>query len=689
MPASTLGALYEIQKDLRSNRNIPSERLMHRYPIYTYHGQYYIAVLGKVSPGFSKSYAVEQGYEPGTLVGNIASMRIPLHMFTHTFNDNLIQYVEIAERMEPFVNVAVQDTRADSVHMGINLPQSYTGKDVIIGVVDWGFDYTHPDFYDTALTQTRILAAWDQVKKSGPAPAGFSHGTVYETPAALLAAEKDTFSITSDMHGTHVAGIAGGGGAGTPFRGVGFESEFLFSQMRSDASSGIDAFNWMYTKAKSLGKPLVINNSWGSYRNNPLDGTSLLSQAIESYIDSGVVFVYSGGNNGDVNFHLKKTFSNDSVKTRITGFNYSSDTLLWGQCITMWGEAGMPFSVQLRIANTSNVIQAVSPLISTASGPAYLDTFLIVASDTVFYRWTIEASHPLNGRPQMTLEVKNTNWYNRCVLYSQAAGGTVHYWNTRLTIFNGGNWGNAFSQLTTGYVAGDKNYGIGHPGITHGVITVAAHQSNLNITTFSSYGPRMDDVSKPDISAPGYQLGSALNSFAAGTYSPVTSVTFNSKVYDFVRLSGTSMSAPMVSGIVALILEAEPNMLPLNVKNLLCYNARTDSYTGTIPANGSVRWGMGKVNAYAAIKNISFASVSETDAKNAWSIYPNPASDKLFIEGIFDGTESYEIFSMEGKCISKEKLFTGYIDISSLKNGMYILTLKNNSYMQKYKVMVN
>jgi minor extracellular serine protease Vpr len=79
----------------------------------------------------------------------------------------------------PELDKTVFDTRVDSVHKGINLPEIYNGTDVIIGITDWGFDYAHPMFYDTLLTQTRIIAAWDQAKTSGPAPSGHSFGTEY------------------------------------------------------------------------------------------------------------------------------------------------------------------------------------------------------------------------------------------------------------------------------------------------------------------------------------------------------------------------------------------------------------------------------------------------------------------------------------------------------------------------------
>ncbi|MFM7662066.1 MAG: S8 family serine peptidase, partial [Bacteroidota bacterium] len=144
-------------------------------------------------------------------------------------NDFTGVYVELSQKNQPTLEKALKDTRADSVHLGIGLPEGYTGKDVYIGVTDWGFDYTSPMFYDTALQETRIVAAWDQFKLSGPAPVGFVYGTEYNTPSSLITAGCDTSNIYSySTHGSHVAGIAGGSGAGTPNRGMAFESKFLF-----------------------------------------------------------------------------------------------------------------------------------------------------------------------------------------------------------------------------------------------------------------------------------------------------------------------------------------------------------------------------------------------------------------------------------------------------------------------------
>ncbi|MBO4403081.1 MAG: S8 family serine peptidase, partial [Bacteroidales bacterium] len=111
---------------------------------------------------------------------------------------------------------AVPDGRVDSVWNGTNLPHGFTGEGVIIGVTDWGFDYTHPVFYDSSMTRYRVLGAWDQFRTAGPAPEGFSYGTEIMGKEALLAAKCDTSNVYQyNYHGNHVASIAGGAGAGT------------------------------------------------------------------------------------------------------------------------------------------------------------------------------------------------------------------------------------------------------------------------------------------------------------------------------------------------------------------------------------------------------------------------------------------------------------------------------------------
>ena len=62
--------------------------------------------------------------------------------------------------------------------------------------------------------------------------------------------------------------------------------------------------------------------------------------------------------------------------------------------------------------------------------------------------------------------------------------------------------------------------------------------------------------------------------------------------YEFAKLSGTSMSSPATAGVIALMLEAEPQFrLPGDVRAILELTAREDDDTGTSPAGGDPRLG--------------------------------------------------------------------------------------------------
>ena len=117
--------------------------------------------------------------------------------------------------------------------------------------------------------------------------------------------------------------------------------------------------------------------SWGLYHLGSLDGNSVLSSAISAYTDLGVVFVNSGGNNGNVNFHLKHDFESDTIASRIQFYSYDANPNMWGQSIHSWGEVGQGFSNALEVKNTAGQVVLQTPYYSTETTDTYIDTFLI------------------------------------------------------------------------------------------------------------------------------------------------------------------------------------------------------------------------------------------------------------------------------------------------------------------------
>ncbi|MBP6312718.1 MAG: S8 family peptidase [Flavobacteriales bacterium] len=643
-PSTTRVGLSELQglaKEYPNAQELTDETQGY-YPTAMIHGRCMVGFLGKVNGPFDAS-ALDAGIIlQGTRKGSIVSFRIDAYHLDAIHQINGLIYCELAGKVAPTLDKVIKALHADSVHMGINLPSSYTGNDVLIGITDWGFDYTHPMFYDTALTTSRVRAAWDHYRQSGPAPSAFPYGTELTTPTELLLAGSDTVNIYGNAtHGSHVAGIAGGGGAGTYFRGVAFEAQYLFCTFLVDAAAVIDAFEWMQTIAEQDDKRLVINMSWGLHWIGTLDGNSLISQAIDQFSQEGVVFVNSAGNNGDVNFHIKKVFAADTMRSRIQFYPYSAHEKMWGQSISMWGEAGSSFSTGFTITSNGGATLQESPWYFTSTQVDYVDSFLVEGVDTVFYDLTTEAAHPLNGRPHFRLRVKNTSAALKITLKAAATSGTVHFWNVTELTNDVGNWGQDFQAPLAGYSIGDKAYGISEPACTESVVSVAAYSSEYqlgngnwvggSIANFSSFGPTMDERSKPDVTAPGVTVASSISSFTDNSFTSILNIDFQGRTYPFARFSGTSMSAPATTGVVALILEADPTLTPADVRDILRQTARVDQNTGTIPTGGSTRWGYGKVNAYQAVIDVLGVVGVDENSMERISVWPNPTSSELNI----------------------------------------------------------
>jgi len=682
---------------IKLSKQQSDSELTELYPVYEFNGINYVSIIAKVNSSYHKSDLESQNVMVGSKINDILSLKWPLESISDVLTCNQFSYVKVAGKVKPLLNKVPAATRADSVWMGYGLPQGYTGKDVIIGITDWGFDYSHPMFYDTLLQETRILAAWDQFKTSGPAPTGYSYGTEYDNPTDLISAGADTANIYSyATHGSHVAGIAGGSGAGTPYRGIGFESEFLFTTFLVDEGAVLDAWEWMNNKAIAEGKRLVINMSWGLYHMDAIDGTSIISQALDAYSAQNVVFVTSGGNNGDTPFHIKKNYSGDILKSRINFYSNPGLGTVWGQSVHMWGETGNEISSAIQILDLSNQVLDQSPWYNTTTTTNYVDSFIVApaTTDTIWFNLSADELYPTNNRSQMRLRVKYPPSGYKVVLLSTAPTGTVHYWNVTELTNDVGNWGMSFASLGAGYTAGDDNYGIGTPACTHSAITVAAYSAEYytmtgvevggQLASFSSIGPLMTDSLKPDIAAPGVSVRSSISSYTDAAYTAVTSVDFNGRTYPFAAFSGTSMSSPATAGVVTLILDANPYLSPEQVKQILIATARKDDDTGVIPSFGSPIWGWGKVNAYAAVQlALNTVGITELNHAVSWNVFPNPANDVLSVSGLNAPTEAM-IIDLQGKVVHVE-LIDNSTNVSALESGVYFLRLIRDGKVEQKK----
>ena len=81
-----------------------------------------------------------------------------------------LKYADIGEKLDLEVNNARNTTNTNAVHMGTGISQAYTGTGVIVGIIDEGFDYTHPNFKDIN-GNLRISRVWERTNSTGTPPA--------------------------------------------------------------------------------------------------------------------------------------------------------------------------------------------------------------------------------------------------------------------------------------------------------------------------------------------------------------------------------------------------------------------------------------------------------------------------------------------------------------------------------------
>jgi len=690
MALSELGALV----DLHSDPDKLYAAVSGQYPVAWMHNRLMVGFVGRLhldGSGMPEANTLDDAVQVGAQRGGIVSFRVDMQHLDR-LNDLNLKGWQMASKAVPDLEKALYGTRTDSVHAGFGLPQGFTGNDVLIGIVDWGFDYTHPMFYDTAMTASRIRGIWDQFRIGGPSPEGFDYGRVEDTPEDLAALGSDTANVYSySYHGTHVGGIAGGAGAGTELIGMAPSAELLFATFLVDESAAMDAFAWMQDVAEADGKRLVINMSWSLPQFGTRDGLGMINQYINAMSEEGVVFVGSGGNNGDSDFHIAHDFQGDTMRSRVQFYPESANVNMWGQNLTMWGEPGASFEASFAITEMGSTVVDESPWYDTEAGPLMLDSMLVHAGDTLLFDLVVEDAHPDNGRPYVRFRIRKGASALGIGLQIRADQGQVHAWNVTHLSNGVGNWGQDFQSTGSDWTAGDPEYGVSQPANTESVIAVGAYYSEyLNpvgnegggtLANFSTLGPTIDGRTKPDISAPGVSVESSISSFTDANFNQTESVDFGGVSYPFARLSGTSMSGPAVAGIAALMLEANPSLTPFEVRQTLKATARMDNHTGEIPEEGSPVWGWGKVNAIQAVmaaSGIQSAPELPPAAHADIQVWPNPIQDEIRVSAGRTGS----LCQWMALDLTGRRMASGYgpsplrIDASELPKGAVLLKVE-------------
>ena len=216
-----------------------------------------------------------EGIQVVPLLGGYAVVTLPESEIKAYSAREQIEFIEKPKRLYFETFQAREASCILPVQGGSN---GLTGKGILVGVVDSGVDFFHPDFRNED-GSSRILRLWDQSINGNP-PEGYTRGTEYtkeEIDEALVLGETEGRRLVPSRdvsgHGTAVLGIAAGNGTVSEGvnRGVAYESEILVVKMGNAGTNSfprttelMEGIDYLVRQAAALGKPIAINISFGN-----------------------------------------------------------------------------------------------------------------------------------------------------------------------------------------------------------------------------------------------------------------------------------------------------------------------------------------------------------------------------------------------------------------------------------------
>lgn len=655
-------------------------------------------------PAFS-----DWGVEIRTQVEDILVARAPLHVLALLAGDTGIRRVEMSRRRHALLDSSRVNIGVDQVHMGIDLPQAYKGAGVVVGVIDSGIDFNHPDFSNQ--DGSRILHLLEYTQGGGQNE--WTKSELDNNPAGVSQKDGDG----EGGHGSHVAGIAvGGGQVDAALTGVAPESDIIYVKgIREQDSFGgyvdtdvIAGTQYIFDRADEMGKPAVVNLSIGSHA-GPHDGTSLYEQALSALVGPGKLIVAAAGNEGDDLVHAGGMATANVLNESLI-IPYQSDQRA---IASMWYEQGSVDAVALFaydrdlnfIAQTSTVPVgfSIEPLAFVVDE----DTLGFVTIDA------ITSEDPNNGDGNALFVIENNGHASVDISEVVWAIGSMGSADGRIDLWmvNGG----YFYDEVVGFadeteMPGNNDYSVGVPATAEKVLSIGSYVTKtswydlagdslwlgsqpawLDRWHTSSKGPTRDGRLSPDLSAPGAIVFSAFSSHLTADVGYQSVLVREGGSY--IGKVGTSMAAPHVAGTIALMLQAKSDLTYEEAIQILSETARTNTFTGPVPNN---EVGAGYLDAHAAVKRVAglpTANESEANLPARMSLsqnYPNPFNPETHIEyGLASGAHArlviYNAMGQQVRTLVDQAQHAGKHRVAwdgtndygiQLASGVYFLTLK-------------
>ena len=564
-------------------------------------------------------------------VGDISIAAIPLSKLGALSCGKQVKRIETGRRCSIQMDTTRLVVNAEKVYTDEGLSQSYTGRGVVVGVQDIGFDLTHPNFYSADMSQYRIKALWDQLSRDTIGSTLYV-GRDYVGRDALLKLEHPIDGETQ-THGTHTAGIAAGSGAQgngdiSPYRGMACDADLVLVDNAADNASLIDpkdyykftyatdalGFKYIFDYAERMHQPCVINFSEGSSQDfHGYD--QLYYELLAKLIGPGRIIVSSAGNDGARNSYIHKNIGKERAGAFIMGNEKrfsctakSKQTFTFR--VSVYDNVASPQIVDISTVNVCNAQDSLLTDSLLVGGKKYIWRVLAYpnsydTSETA-YDFQISSPSKLGDSPQVSLQVigrdADIELYRMSgYMFPHSLDPVLDAGDCRYTIFSPSSSPDVICVGSTSYRTQFVNY-LGEKKVYD------SGQKGIR-SSFSAMGPTLDGRIKPDVMAPGQNIISSYSTFFinnpknvnASVKSDVRHFEYNGRTYAWNANAGTSMSAPVVTGAIALWLQADPTLTPADCLEIF---AKTCSHYDTSLSYPNNLYGYGQIDVAAGLREV-------------------------------------------------------------------------------------
>ena len=562
----------------------------------------------------------------------MAVVRGPLSSIAALAEDEIVLRISLSREVHEANNLSRAAIGADLILESPGIEgRTYTGKGVLAGLYDTGFDFKNPAFR-TSDGHSRALRVWD-----------YTDGcAVYDIPVMIDALVTEN---AEKHHGSHVLGTMAGNYPGSEYNGMAPDTSLAIACGTLDDASISAGVAAIAALARDKGMPCVINLSIADFL-GPRDGTDDFSRALAAATSEteDAILVVASGNYRGLGRSLGVTFS--EAEPALRTFLVPEGWIGKGAgAVAVWSGDTRPLALTLVVMDSTTGNTLASYKVDPSADSALMlvtdnyegqmpdeDDGIELVADKAFSA-AYDNSHAIafyasnedtNGRPcfyiSFDLAVRKPDNQSR----RTALGLIVEGEDGQSALLSlDGSTTELRSLWVDGWSEGRDDNAISSIAFTDGAVCVGAYCTRLewetlagevedlssqqtlgDIASWSSRGVSVDGTRLPHVAAPGCAVVSVMSTpyqqlFPGGDW-PVLSLDTDTRTDYWSAAIGTSMAAPAVAGGIALWLEADPSLTYRDVLDIISHTADTDAFTEASPD----AFGAGKFNAAAGLREV-------------------------------------------------------------------------------------